>query len=246
MFQRAWFHVDAASEALAFEIAAVVQRYATVRVTVSCGREQMSQPERFAGVVLAADDAQARALSLRARYPGLPVLALAAHVAGLNALQAAGVEVALLPVGAPSLVAFVQRALAAHFVSNARVSRLVRELAVTRTLTTREVQILAYALGDEPRARVRRRLGITENTLKTEVRGLLRKTAARNVDALAKNVLRAALLAPDGNDRNGMPWLVARRAPAPSVAPLARAQEGAREVSRLSSLAPRSVGQASV
>jgi hypothetical protein len=55
---------------------------------------------------------------------------------------------------------------------------------------------VSYCLGDEPRARVRRRLGITENTLKSQIRGLLRKCGERNLDALAKNLLRNALVAP--------------------------------------------------
>jgi DNA-binding CsgD family transcriptional regulator len=71
---------------------------------------------------------------------------------------------------------------------------MVTFVAETRGLTGREVQLLSYCLADEPRARVRRRLGISENTLKTQVKALLRKCGERNVDALAKNVLRAALL----------------------------------------------------
>ncbi len=63
-----------------------------------------------------------------------------------------------------------------------------------RNLTSREVQLMAYALGDEPRKQVMRRLGITENTLKTQVRALLRKCGERSMDGLAKNVLRQALI----------------------------------------------------
>jgi DNA-binding CsgD family transcriptional regulator len=78
------------------------------------------------------------------------------------------------------------------------VSEAVRGLAARQKLTPRELQLLVYALGDEPRARVRRRLGISENTLKTEIRGLIRKCGARNADALAKQVLREALGLPAG------------------------------------------------
>jgi hypothetical protein len=45
---------------------------------------------------------------------------------------------------------------------------------------------------------VRKRLGISENTLKCQVKGLLRKCGERNMDALAKNILRTALLSDGG------------------------------------------------
>ena len=63
------------------------------------------------------------------------------------------------------------------------VARVVSELAQARALSAREVQILTYCLGNEPRKRVRRRLGIAENTLKTQIRSLLRKCDERSVDA---------------------------------------------------------------
>ena len=88
-------------------------------------------------------------------------------------------------------------------------ARLVEGLAQRCQLTAREVQLVSYCLANESRALVRKRLGITENTLKTQVRGLLRKCNERNVDSLAKNLLRAALLL-DGPTRRAeplAPWL---------------------------------------
>ena len=79
-------------------------------------------------------------------------------------------------------------------------ARTIAHMATSRGLTAREVQLLDYCLGDEPRARVRRRLGITENTLMTQIRGLLRKCGERNLDALAKNVLRSMLGSVAAND----------------------------------------------
>ena len=58
----------------------------------------------------------------------------------------------------------------------------------------REVQLIGFALQHVPRAQMRNELGITENTLKTQIKGLLRKCGERSLDALAKNILRAALL----------------------------------------------------
>ena len=75
-------------------------------------------------------------------------------------------------------------------------------------LTPREVQIISFSLGNEPRIRMRKRLGISENTLKSQIKGLLRKCNERNVDSLAKNILRAALLVDKPLDAAVIaPWL---------------------------------------
>jgi DNA-binding NarL/FixJ family response regulator len=139
------------------------------------------------------------------------VLALLADSdrAVLNTLQERGAEVALLPVHAPNVVSFAQRALSACFLPHDGVARAVAHLAQTQGLSAREVQILTFCLGNEPRERVRRRLGIEENTLKTQIKSLLRKCNERSVDALAKNVLRSALLGHEvGADVNAGEGLV--------------------------------------
>jgi DNA-binding CsgD family transcriptional regulator len=123
----------------------------------------------------------------------------------------------LLPLSQPILTSFVQRALTHNFVPSDRVARIIARMAESRRLTAREVQLLGYCLGDEPRARVRRRLGITENTLKTQVRGLLRKCGERNLDALAKNVLRSALVLPTWEGR-GLGSVAADSAPTEELA----------------------------
>jgi DNA-binding CsgD family transcriptional regulator len=55
-------------------------------------------------------------------------------------------------------------------------------------LTSREVQLLAYALGREPRRLVLKRLGITVNTLKSQVRTLLRKCGGRSLAELTYRI----------------------------------------------------------
>ena len=201
MFQRGWFLVDVPDAILARAIVDVVQRYGVVRA-LRFGEDATSaallaDPGRVAGSIVRVDgDGGARLRDLRACMPALPILALSTHASWdlINAAQWLGIEFAQLPVQTPNLVAFVQRALSASFLPHDGVARVIAELAHSRGLTAREVQILAYCLGNEPRKRVRRRLGIAENTLKTQIRALLRKCDERSVDGLAKNVLRAALL----------------------------------------------------
>lgn len=199
MFHRGWFQVAVRSELLSDSVRTIAALYSTARLHVSTNSwPELTDTTRFAGVIAQYGPGfEAWVEGLRDRCPSLPVLALSAELdpALLSRLHAASIEVALLPLHAPELVAFIQRALASDFLPHDRVARMVHYLAQARGLTPREVQLLSYSLGNEPRARVRRRLGITENTLKTQVRSLLRKCGERNVDALAKNLLRAALLA---------------------------------------------------
>lgn len=199
MFQRGWFHLEVKQADLLAELAPAVRQYGPTRSgalrhdTI----DELCQPGRFAGVIVQVDPENLPALELLAtRMPGLPILALLGlrQRDQLNALSARGICCALLPLEPTLVVSFVQRALTHNFVPNERVASTIAQLAAKRALTAREVQLVSYCLGDEPRARVRRRLGITENTLKSQIRGLLRKCGERNLDSLAKNVLRSSLL----------------------------------------------------
>lgn len=199
MFHRGWFQIAVHSPGLSEAVHTVAALYSTARLRANLdGWPKLSDTRRFAGVIAEhAPGFEAWVSGLRTRCPSLPVLALVSTLdaALLSQLHAQNIEVAALPLHAPELIAFVQRALASDFLPHDRVARMVRYLADARGLTAREVQLLSYCLGNEPRARVRRRLGISENTLKTQIKSLLRKCGERNVDALAKNLLRAALLA---------------------------------------------------
>ncbi|MET0343493.1 MAG: hypothetical protein ABW252_20950 [Polyangiales bacterium] len=203
MFQRGWFHIDVARREALHDLLEVVRAYGPARTQALTeqGIAELSQPGRFAGLIVdVVPNGTARLLGLLARLPNLPVLVLlhTPDAALINQLQARGATVAVAPFAQANVVSFVQRALTHSFVPSERVASTIAHLAATRGLTAREVQLLDYCIGDEPRERVRRRLGITENTLKTQIRGLLRKCGERNLDALAKNVLRATLAPPSG------------------------------------------------
>lgn len=216
MFHKGWFQIAVSDELLGDAVRRVLVQYGTVKCAlVHAGAwPDVAGGARYAGVIgELCPGFEAWVERLRVAAPGLPALALAHRMdpALLNGLAARGIEVALLPLHGPQLVSFVQRALASNFLPHERVARVVAYLAETRELTAREVQLLTYCLGDEPRARVRRRLGITENTLKTQIKALLRKCGERNVDSLGKNVLRAALLEQRAPvDEPVAPWFPAR------------------------------------
>jgi DNA-binding NarL/FixJ family response regulator len=211
MFQRGFFLLIARDDGLALTLAEPLQRYSVVR-RARCYREAAAMllpNSRWSGVVADLDGFDAEPLAtmkrLREAHPLVPVLALTSQASAelVNGLHACRAELVLKPVGELNLVSFVQRALVSGWLPDERVAAWVDELARARGLTPREVQLMAYALGNESRQKVMRRLGITENTLKTQVRSLLRKCNARSMDGLAKMVLRDALIfetQPDESD----------------------------------------------
>jgi DNA-binding CsgD family transcriptional regulator len=203
MFHRGWFWVDGASLGTAERMVDVVKPYGVVRTgTVEDAlREIVREPLRWAGVVSEVRDAHAGPLlALRSKLPALPLLAVMSPLHCqrlLNPLQSRGVEMAIGPVDDDRLDAFVRQALTRSFHPRACVARVLAELAAETELTPREVQVLASCLGNEPREVLRRRLGISENTLKSQIKGLLRKCGERSVHELAKRVLRSALMIED-------------------------------------------------
>jgi FixJ family two-component response regulator len=199
MFHRGWFLVSAKDANVSADLARAVRSFgvAALEKLARSNLERVSSDNRWAGVIADGELAQQPLLiELRQRAPFLPMLALLgpSDVRGLNVLQAQQIEVMTYPYLDQNVIGFVQRALATGFIPDDRVARLVRRIAEEKDLTPREVQILTASLGDEPRERLRRRLGISENTLKTQVKGLLKKCAERNLDTLSKSLLRAALL----------------------------------------------------
>lgn len=202
MFQRGFFLLITRDDGLALTLGEPLQRYSVVRraKTYAEAVTMLLPNSRWSGVVVDLDGFDAEPLEtmkrLREAHPLVPVLALASQAsAGLiNGLHAWRAELVLKPVGEVNLVSFVQRSLVSGWLPDERVAAWVDELARARGLTPREVQLMAYALGNESRQKVMRRLGITENTLKTQVRSLLRKCNARSMDGLAKTVLRDALI----------------------------------------------------
>jgi DNA-binding NarL/FixJ family response regulator len=216
MFQRGWFLIADHESHVADVLVRLVQPFGITAVEPLRPSvfDALTREARWSGAIVAlGPEGPQRILAIRKRAPMLPLLAVLdrEHTRAVNVLQAHQVEAVVAPFEPSNIVGFVQHALAVGFMPDDRTARLVRWLSHERGLSAREVQLLSYCLGNEPRARVRRRLGITENTLKTQIKGLLRKCNERNLDTLAKNVLRAALLSERpmrAADQPVAPWLV--------------------------------------
>jgi DNA-binding NarL/FixJ family response regulator len=185
---------------------ALLQRYGVVRRLSSYqGTTGPNARKPWTGVVLDLDhlDAQPVALiqQIRKAHPLVAMLAIGsvANAETVNALQAAGAEFAMRPIDEVDLASFTRRALVGGRVPNPCLAAYVDELARVHSFTPREVQLVAHALGNESREEAINRLGVTHNTLKSQVRTLLKKCGERSMDGLAKMILRDALFFEDGS-----------------------------------------------
>ncbi|MBI2898466.1 MAG: response regulator transcription factor [Deltaproteobacteria bacterium] len=176
----------------------VFSKYRPVQVapTAAQARAALEQPDEvWAGVVLDVllpDGSGLDVLAyLRGRHPLLPVLVLTgrfdAEVA--NRAQALRAECVFKPATIDNFKAFIDSALAVDAGSNRRVARAIAELAGRLNLPAREMNILAYAVAEVPRAAISSELELSENTLKSQIRSLLKKTGHSSLNDLARDVL---------------------------------------------------------
>ncbi len=212
MLQRGFFLLITHDDQLVRIVSEPVQRYSVLRRARGEGEAlSLLRPNaQWSGAMLDLAEGEADALGLtrrlRAAAPRLPLLALVSHATAelVNGMQGARVELVVRPVAELNLVSFVQRALVSAWVPDDRLAAWVDERARTLRLTPREVQLTAYAFGDETRGCVMRRLGISENTLKTQIRGLLRKFGVRSLDHLARLALRETLIYESHTNADGI------------------------------------------
>lgn len=198
MFNRGWFWLDRDLAQFDNSIASLVGQYGVARTGhLSEGISELARnPQPWAGLITRYRGRPGELEQLRRQCPTLPVLAIVRQrePGVTRVLKAQRIDIAVLPDDGPVVLGFVRRALATAFLPDERVGNVVDDLATRAALTPRELQIVAYSLADEPRQLMRRRLGITENTFKSQVRALLRKCSEPSLDALTKNILRTAVL----------------------------------------------------
>jgi len=188
------------SDFLAESMLEFMQRYGVTRhvKTIEEAEGSLAGKQAWAGVVIDVQNPQGSKLQMlhafRAAHPMIPVLTLCNNLTAdlVNQCQADRMELICAPPSDTNLKSFVLRAMASECVPGDHLASFLDRLARSKRLTPREAQLMTFALGDDSRARIQQRLGITENTLKTQIRGLLRKCGQRSLEGLAKNVLRQA------------------------------------------------------
>jgi len=97
------------------------------------------------------------------------------------------------PTTEESLAVFARKAIAAEGVGDERVLAVLERVTEEWSLTDREAVLLTLAVSDRPRAELAAALGVSENTAKSQVKNLLRKSATHNLDHVVRIVLRRAL-----------------------------------------------------
>lgn len=132
---------------------------------------------------------------VRARNTHLPVLILTGTAAPalINAAFALRADYLCKPGSREDFVAFIRRALLAGQGGQKKIDVIVDELVVTKALSAPEAAILRMVASNQPRATLAAGLGINENTLKTQIRVLLRKCEAGTLDDLVRQILRRAI-----------------------------------------------------
>lgn len=108
----------------------------------------------------------------------------------VNRAQILGVEMAYKPEVHPAVRAFLGRVRAARCAAPA-VLAAIDALAGERALSPRERDLLRAIGRGVPRSMLGAELGLSENTVKTLVRRMLRKAGASSLDELLRVVLRA-------------------------------------------------------
>ncbi len=134
---------------------------------------------------------------LRSARPGLPILVMtgALEPEWANRCQALGVEFAYKPAASENLRAFAQRASLFRRMSHSTLVACVDSYAQRYQLSPRERELLALAIEGVRRGEAARLLGVTEATVKMQIRSLLRKTEHENLASLVQLILREAWLA---------------------------------------------------
>ncbi len=131
----------------------------------------------------------------RRTMPLVPVLVLTGRNdrTVINRAHQLRAEFVCKPATDADLYGFVRRAVAFERVPDERMAWLIEELSQHCELTAKETEVVAAAVANTPRHVLLEQFGVTDNTLKTQVRQVLRKTGFDSLDALTKALLREAL-----------------------------------------------------
>jgi DNA-binding NarL/FixJ family response regulator len=116
--------------------------------------------------------------TLRQRDRNLPVLILTGSndPTTINRAHALRVEFVCKPFFSENLAQFVQRTLSgSQYGDREKLAVVVSEVTTEFKLSLREGQILAFAAEGIPRSRLADVMGISENTVKSQIRSLLEK-----------------------------------------------------------------------
>lgn len=174
-------------------------RPATILATGEAVLATLASESAWTGVIMELELPDGSGLELleriRARYPLLPVLVLTsrAEPRAINRVHVLRAEFHCKPTRRRALRGFLKLAVAVERARDARIARVIEANARRFALSPRESDILAAAVAGTARKILADQLGTTENTLKTQVRQLLRKCGHESLEELGRYVLHQAI-----------------------------------------------------
>ncbi len=162
-------------------------------------RRQLVQSQReIAGAVVAQELSDGTGFELlpdlRARAPKLPVLLLASvfDVHSINTAHLEGVALVARQNCGPNLRHFAMQIQTARACAASPLRAAMEQIAQHNQLSEREQQLLTVAVHGIPRARLALKLGLSENTVKSQIRSLLDKTNQPNLSEVVWQVHRSS------------------------------------------------------
>ncbi|MFO0692478.1 MAG: hypothetical protein U0230_02890 [Polyangiales bacterium] len=201
-----------------------LRKHGTVRVVAdaNAARAEVEGTKRaFAGVVIDVQEAtravQRLLRELARANPAVPALLIVGEAAEDVDCDDGTFRCVDREAAGDELRAFVGRGLALAIAEEAHVADVVEELGRTRGLTAKQMELVALSTMPIERKALVEGLGVSQNTLKTRVRQLLRIFGEDTMDSLGKAVLRAALRRASGSEPRALP--VPPAAPAKPKAP---------------------------
>jgi DNA-binding NarL/FixJ family response regulator len=185
---------------LARTLARTFGRHGPVEVvhSMAAARDKLENRAEWTGVVLDLILPDGYGLDLLAEirqiHGELPVLVLTGELNRdvVNKVQTMRGEYVCKPASADNLNPFIQRALAQERVDDTAIGQRIEHLVRQLKLTRRETELLTLSIDGLSRKELAEALGVAENTVKAQIRSLLKKSGARSLATLAQKVIKGA------------------------------------------------------
>lgn len=151
--------------------------------TIRAARKLLDGPRRVVGAIITPQLSDGNGFDLlpdlRTRCPTLPILLISGEcdVNSINTAHLEGVPIVARQNCGPNLRHFALQVQTAMACKGDSLGDAMAQIAHRTALTEREQQLLTVAVHGIPRARIALKLGLSENTVKSQIRSLLDKTS---------------------------------------------------------------------
>lgn len=167
--------------------------------TAESARREVDRAKAGYTALLVAVEADTRPVqrliqAMRKQAPAAPILVITDEAPrGAKQYAAQTVRTATDAESADELRFFTGAAVALAQTENAAITQAVEKLARDHAMTVKQMQLTALSTTDIEREALIEGLGVSQNTVKTRIRHLLRMHDVETLDGLGKRVLRDAL-----------------------------------------------------